>query len=88
MEENPPLYSNISCDDDFGDFNDDDDNEIDRTEQIFNFVDVSLFVSPFSGSPNYKKLKVKIASETASENHSYPYSNFISAGEKFQKDFI
>ena len=25
------LHSDIPCDDDFGDFNDDDDNEIDRT---------------------------------------------------------
>ena len=43
LEENAPHHSDIPCDDDFGDFNDDD-NEVDRTEQIFDFDDVpSLF---------------------------------------------
>ena len=37
-------YFDILCDDGYGDFNDDGD-EVDRTEQIFNFVDVPLFVS-------------------------------------------
>ena len=37
---------------DFGDFNDEDDNEVDRAGQFFHFVDVVLFVSLFSGSPN------------------------------------
>ena len=30
--------SDIFCDDDFGDFTNDDDDEVDRTEQIFNFI--------------------------------------------------
>ena len=37
-------------DDDFGSFNDDDDDEVDRTGQIFNFVLVPLFASLFSGT--------------------------------------
>ena len=40
------LHSDIPCDDNFGDFNDDDDdNEVDRTERMFVFVDVLSFVS-------------------------------------------
>ena len=35
------LNSNLPCGDDF---NDDDDDEVDGTEQIFNIVDVWLFV--------------------------------------------
>ena len=52
LEENVPFYSNILCDDFFWDFNDDDDDEVNRTEQIFNFVDVPSFVLLISGSPN------------------------------------
>ena len=33
------------CDDDFRDFNDDDEDEVGRTEQIFNFDGVPSFVS-------------------------------------------
>ena len=51
LEENALFYSDIPCDD-FGDFNDDDDDEAARTEQILNFVDVLSFVSLFIGSPN------------------------------------
>ena len=38
------LNSHILCDNDFGDFSDDEDNEIDRTDQICNFLDVRSFV--------------------------------------------
>ena len=90
LEENTPLYSNIPCDDDFGDFNDkDDDNEVDRTEQIFNFVVVPSFVSLVSGSPNEPIYFVKITEKgTASETHSDPYGHSISAGVKFKRILI
>ena len=39
------LHSDIPCDDDFGDFNGDDDNEVHKTERMFNFDDVPSFVS-------------------------------------------
>ena len=38
------LNSHIPGDNDFGDFSDDEDNEIDRTDQICNFLDVWSFV--------------------------------------------
>ena len=38
------LNSHIPGDSDFGDFSDDEDNEIDRTDQICNFLDVRSFV--------------------------------------------
>ena len=88
MEENAPLYSDIPCDDDFGDFNDDDDNEVDRSDQIFNFVVVPSFVSLLSGSSNNLLYFVKVTEKrAASENHPDPYGHFISAGEKFLKGF-
>ena len=87
MEENAPLYSDIPCDDDFGDFNDGDDDEVDRTEQIFNFVHVPWFAALFSGRPNEPLYFVNVTDWTANENHSDPYGHFISAGEKFLKGF-
>ena len=83
------FYSDIPCDYDFWDFNDNDDDEVDRTEQIFNFVDVTSFVSLICGSPNEPLYFVKITEKEApSDNHSDPYNHFISAGEKFLKGFI
>ena len=73
---------NDPVDDDFGDINDDDDNdEVDRTEQIFNFVVVPSFVSLFSGSPNEPLYFLRVTEKgTASENHSDLYGHFLSAG--------
>ena len=88
LELNIPLYSDITCDDDFGNFNDDD-NEFDRTEQIFNFVDAPLLMLQWCltllNSPLYF-LKVT-EKGTTSENHSDLYDNVISAGAKFLKRF-
>ena len=47
-------------DNDFWDFVDNDDDEVDRTEQIFNFVDAPPFLSLFSGSPNEPLYFVKV----------------------------
>ena len=88
-EENLPL-SDIPCDDDFGDFNDDyeDEDQIDKTDQIFNFVDVPSFVSLFSGSPNEPLYFVKVIGKgIASENLSDAYGHVVSSGEKFFKGF-
>ena len=77
-----------SCDGNFGDYVDNSDNEVDRTEQIFNFADVPSFVSLFSGSPNEPLYFVKVTVKgTASENHSDLYSHFISTGGNFLKGF-
>ena len=88
FEKNTPLYSDILFDDDFEDFVDNDDNEVDRTEQIFNFVDVLSFVSLYSGSSNDPLYFVKVTEKgTASENHSNLYGHFISTCENFSKGF-
>ena len=90
FEENATLYSDIPCDDGFGDFNDDDDDddEADRIGQIFNFVDAPSFISFISSSPNEPLYFVKVTEKgTASEGHSNPYGHFISAGEKFLEGF-
>ena len=60
MEDSATLYSDILRDDDFGVFNDDDDDEVDRTEQMFKFVVVGSFVSLFSGSLNESLYFVKV----------------------------
>ena len=60
MEDSATLYSDILRDDDFGVFNDDDDDEVDRTEQMFKFVVVGSFVSLFSGSLNGSLYFVKV----------------------------
>lgn len=52
MEENATLYSDIPCNADFRNFNDDDDkDEADRTEQTLDFDVVPPFVLLFRGSP-------------------------------------
>ena len=82
------LYSDIPCDDDFGDFNDDYD-EFDRTQHIFNFVDVPSFVLIFSGSLIEPLYFVKVTEKgAATENHSDPYGYFLFAGEKILKWFF
>ena len=60
MEDSATLYSDILRDDDFGVFNDDDDDEVDRTEQMFKFVVIGSFVSLFSGSLNGSLYFVKV----------------------------
>ena len=86
LEKNTPLYSDIPYEDDFGDFVDNDDNEVDGTEQIFNFVDVLSFVSLFSSSPNEPLYFVKVTEKgTASENHSDLYGHFVSTSENLFK---
>ena len=88
LQKNTPLYSDIPYNDDFGDFDDNKDEEVDRIEQTFNFVDVPSFVSLFSGSPNEPLYFVKVTEKgTASENHSDLYGHFISTGENFLKGF-
>ena len=57
LEKNTPLYSDNPCDDDFGDFVDDDD-EVNRTEQIFNFVDVPSVVGNRATQDTFQSLKV------------------------------
>ena len=64
------LYSDIPCDDDYGAFNDDDDNdEVDRTEQVFNFVNAPSFVSLFSGSPNEPLYFVNVTEERSASGN-------------------
>ena len=62
--------------------------EVDKTEHIFNFVDVLSFVLLFSSSPNESLYFVKVTEKgAASENHSDSHGHFIFASEKFLKRF-
>ena len=82
------LPNDVSLTDDVESYDesDDDDDGIDRTEQIFNFVDVPSFISLFIGSPNEPLYFVKIVEKgTASEDITDRYGHFISAGEMFLK---
>ena len=84
------LPNDVSLTDDVESYDesDDDDDGIDRTEQIFNFVDVPSFISLFSGSPNEPLYFVKVVGKgTASEGITDRYGHFISAGEMFFKGF-
>ena len=87
LGEDTPLYADVPCNDDFGNDEGDDD-DIDKTEQIFNFLDVQSFVSLFSGSPNEPLYFVKVVEKgTAIGDLSDPYGHFISARDKFFKGF-
>ena len=84
------LPNDVSLTDDVESYDesDDDDDGIDRTGQIFNFVDVPSFISLFSGSPNEPLYFVKIVEKgTTSEDITDRYGHFISAGEMFFKGY-
>ena len=69
LEENPPLYSDIPCDDEFRDFKDDDDDddddddndddEVDRTEtpqsRYCSFSVQPLYPSSISKTPSFMR---------------------------------
>ena len=77
----------MPCSDYFGDDEGDDD-DIDKNERIFKFLDVQSYISLFSGSPNEPLYFVKVVQKgTATEDLSDPYGHFISAGEQFLKGF-
>ena len=84
------LPNDVSLTDDVESYDESDDGDdgIDKTEQIFNFVDVPSFISLFSSSPNEPPYFVKIVEKvTASEDINDRYGHFISAGEMFFKGF-
>ena len=61
---------------------------IDKTEQIFDFLDVLSFVSLFSGLQNEPLYFVKVTEkDTAQKDHTDPYGHFIGNGERFFKGF-
>ena len=48
-----PVYAELPCNDYFGE--DEEIDAIDKKEQIFDFLDVPLFLSLFSGNQNYER---------------------------------
>ena len=61
---------------------------IDKTEQIFDFVDVPLFVSHFSGNQNEPLYFVNVTEKgTVQKDLTDPYGHFIGNSERFLKGF-
>ena len=60
---------------------------LDQNQQIFDFVDVSLFVSLFKGNPAEPLYLVKVAEKGTdmTKNTNDPYGHFIQTSELFFK---
>ena len=60
------------------------DEEVDQTEQVFDFVTVPSFISLFSGSSIEPLYFVKVTGKSvATEDLSDPYGHFVSKGERY-----
>ena len=76
----------MPCNDYFGD--DEEVDAIDKTEQIFDFLDVPSFVSLFSGNQNEPLYFVKVTEKgTAQKDFTDPCGHFIDNSEWFLKGF-
>ena len=81
-----PVYAESPCSDYFGD--DEEFDAIDKTEQIFDFLDVPSFVSLFSGNQNEPLYFVKVTEKgTAQKDLTDPYGHSTGNGERFLKEF-
>ena len=75
-EDEAPRYSELSCLDYYGD----DEKDVDKSEQILDFIEVPSFVSPSSGSQVTEKC-------TAEKDLTDPYGHFVGTGGKFLKRY-
>ena len=76
----------MPCNNYFGD--DEEVDAIDKTEQIFDFLDVPSFVSLFSGNQNESLYFVKVTEkDTAQKDLTDPYGQFFGNGERLLKGF-
>ena len=76
------VYAELPCNDYSGD--DEEVDAIDKTEHIFDFLDVPSFVSLFSGNQNETLYFVKATEKgTAQKDITDPYGLFIGNDEKF-----
>ena len=65
---------------------DDKEDVVDKTEQILDFMEVSFFVSFFSGNQNEPLYFVQVTEKgTAEKDLTDPYGHFIGTSEKFLK---
>ena len=80
-----PRYSELSCLDYYGD---DEEDVVDKTEQILGFIEVPSFVSFFSGSQNEPLYFGQVTEKVSAEKDlTDPYCHFIGTGEKFLKGY-
>ena len=80
-----PRYSELSCLDYYGD---DEEDVVDKTEQILDFIEVPSFVSFFSGSQNEPLYFGQVTEKVSAEKDlTDPYCHFIGTGEKFLKGY-
>ena len=76
----------MPCNNYFGD--DEEVDAIDKTEQIFDFLDVPSFVSLFSGNQNESLYFFKVTEkDTAQKDLTDPYGHFFDNGERLLKGF-
>ena len=82
-----PVYAELPCNYYFDD--DEEVDAIDKAEQILDFLDVSSFVSRFSGNQNKPLYFVKVTEEgTPQKDLTDTYCHFIGIGERFLKGFF
>ena len=66
----------------------DDEEDVVKTEQILDFIEVPSFVSLFSGSQNEPLHLVQVTQKGSAEKDlTDPYGHFIGTGEKFIKGY-
>ena len=83
-EDGAPRYSELSCLDYYGD----DEKDVDKSEQILDFIEVPSFVSPSSGSQNEPLYFVQVTEKcTAEKDLTDPYCHFVGTGGKFLKRY-
>ena len=69
-------------------YGDDEEDVVDKTEQILDFIEVPSFVSLFSGSQNEPLYFEQVTEKgTAEKDLTDPYGHFIGTGEKFLKEY-
>ena len=79
-----PRYSELSRLNYYGD----DEDVVDKTEQILDFIEVPSFVCLFSGSQNELLYFVQVTEKgTTEKDLTDPYGDFIGTGEKFLKGY-
>ena len=86
LRDEAPHYSELSCLDCHGD---DEEDVVNKAEQILDFIEVTSFVSLFSGSQNEPLYFVKVTEKGTAEKYlTDPYCHFVGTGEKFIKRYF
>ena len=85
LEDEAPHYSELSYLNYYGN---DEEDVVDTTEQILDFIEFQSFVSLFGGSQNKPLHFVQVAEKVTTEKDlTDPYCHFIGTSEKFLKGY-